>query len=203
MQSGFVDGRDAILQADQLLYSGTNECLIWQVFAARGLGFSADQGSSASRTDQTEAFDLPPACQLPTVPPTASFTFLADCNGQVNFTDESTNNPDSWSWDFEEIRVHWKIKPRLLKQWYYNVELISTNIIGSGSSSISVTVVLPDAPVAPDASICQNETITLTGSGSGTLNWYDNTGTILLEADNTLHYSQSTHNYKLSCSKCY
>ncbi|WP_417264677.1 T9SS-dependent M36 family metallopeptidase [Brumimicrobium sp.] len=57
---GFVDGRDAILQADQLLYNGENTCLIWEVFANRGLGFSADQGSSNSRTDQTEAFDLPP-----------------------------------------------------------------------------------------------------------------------------------------------
>src|SRR5690554_423799 len=57
---GFVDGRDAILQADQLLYNGENTCLIWEVFANRGLGFSADQGSRNSRTDQTEAFDLPP-----------------------------------------------------------------------------------------------------------------------------------------------
>src|SRR5690554_5068935 len=31
-----------------------------EVFANRGLGFSADQGSRNSRTDQTEAFDLPP-----------------------------------------------------------------------------------------------------------------------------------------------
>ena len=43
---GFVDGRDAILQADQLLYGGSNKCLIWQVFADRGLGYSANQGLS-------------------------------------------------------------------------------------------------------------------------------------------------------------
>ncbi|PKR80207.1 metalloprotease [Brumimicrobium salinarum] len=57
---GFIDGRDAIIQADQLLYGGENTCLIWEVFANRGLGYSADQGSNDSRTDQTEAFDLPP-----------------------------------------------------------------------------------------------------------------------------------------------
>ena len=61
---GFVDGRDAILQADQQLNGGANSCLIWETFANRGLGFSADQGSSLSRTDQTEAFDLPPECSL-------------------------------------------------------------------------------------------------------------------------------------------
>ncbi len=57
---GFIDGRDAILSADQMLYNGEHQCLIWEVFANRGLGYSADQGSSNDRTDQTAAFDLPP-----------------------------------------------------------------------------------------------------------------------------------------------
>jgi hypothetical protein len=57
---GFIDGRDAILQADILANEGVNQCLIWEVFAKRGLGWSAEQGSSGSRFDQVEAFDLPP-----------------------------------------------------------------------------------------------------------------------------------------------
>lgn len=56
---GYVDGRDAILAADQAIYGGANYCIIWNAFAKRGLGFSADQGSSNSRSDGTEAFDLP------------------------------------------------------------------------------------------------------------------------------------------------
>ncbi len=63
-EPGFVDGRDAILEADELLYDGEHACMIWKVFAKRGLGFSADQGSSNSRSDQTEAFDLPVFCTL-------------------------------------------------------------------------------------------------------------------------------------------
>jgi len=59
-QPGFVDGRDAILAADMALYGGANQCAIWEAFARRGLGFSAIQGSSGSKTDGTEAFDLPP-----------------------------------------------------------------------------------------------------------------------------------------------
>jgi hypothetical protein len=59
---GFVDGRNAILEADQLLYGGAHQCTIWKVFARRGLGFSADQGDPMSRTDQVEAFDIPPSC---------------------------------------------------------------------------------------------------------------------------------------------
>ncbi|MGH2684919.1 MAG: M36 family metallopeptidase, partial [Actinomycetota bacterium] len=61
---GFVDGRDAILAADQALTGGANQCEIWQGFAKRGLGESADQGESTSRSDGTQAFDLPGACAV-------------------------------------------------------------------------------------------------------------------------------------------
>ncbi|MCH8545746.1 MAG: M36 family metallopeptidase [Cryomorphaceae bacterium] len=61
---GFVDSRDAILMADSIRYNGDNQCLIWEVFARRGLGFSADQGSSASRADGTQAFDEPDFCEF-------------------------------------------------------------------------------------------------------------------------------------------
>jgi hypothetical protein len=61
---GFVDGRDAIIQADELANEGVNFCLIWDVFARRGLGLSASQGDPFDRTDQVEAFDLPAACLL-------------------------------------------------------------------------------------------------------------------------------------------
>lgn len=60
---GFVDVRDAILLADDLNYGGMNKCLIWEVFARRGLGFSADQGSPGSRSDGTEGYDIHPSCQ--------------------------------------------------------------------------------------------------------------------------------------------
>jgi extracellular elastinolytic metalloproteinase len=59
---GFVDARDAILQAELTLTGGLNQCLLWSAFAKRGLGASADQGSANSVTDGTEAFDLPPEC---------------------------------------------------------------------------------------------------------------------------------------------
>ena len=55
---GFVDGRDAILEADELANDGANRCLIWDAFSNRGLGYSADQGNSFNRADQVEAFDL-------------------------------------------------------------------------------------------------------------------------------------------------
>jgi hypothetical protein len=77
---GFVDGRDAILLADRINYGGANQELIWKAFAKRGLGFNAKQGSSTSRFDQVEAFDLPSAymCTTPltvaAVPTSTVFT---------------------------------------------------------------------------------------------------------------------------------
>jgi extracellular elastinolytic metalloproteinase len=52
----FLDSRDAILAADMANYDGANQCLIWETFARRGIGFSAEPGG-------VEAFDLPFDCR--------------------------------------------------------------------------------------------------------------------------------------------
>jgi extracellular elastinolytic metalloproteinase len=59
---GFVDGRNAILAADRADYNGENQCLIWDVFAKRGVGYSANGGRGSSGTDNEEAFDNLPTC---------------------------------------------------------------------------------------------------------------------------------------------
>ncbi|MEM1119807.1 MAG: M36 family metallopeptidase [Bacteroidota bacterium] len=68
---GLIDGRDAILAANRANNQGDNnrinnqgvdECLIWRVFARRGLGFSAQQNDERDRNDAIEAFDIPPTC---------------------------------------------------------------------------------------------------------------------------------------------
>ena len=64
---GFVNGRDAILQADRELTGGANKCSIWKGFAKRGLGFSASQGNANVINDGVEAFDVPVECREPRV----------------------------------------------------------------------------------------------------------------------------------------
>ncbi len=76
---GFVDGRNAILAADTALTGGANQCRIWAAFARRGLGASANQGSSNNRADGAAAFDLPAQCTggatpTPTTPPLPTAT---------------------------------------------------------------------------------------------------------------------------------
>lgn len=63
---GFIKGRDAILLADQQNSSGANQCEIWNGFAKRGLGVSANGGSTFTVGDETEAFDIPVECEAPT-----------------------------------------------------------------------------------------------------------------------------------------
>ncbi len=53
---GFVDSRDALLQADQALYNGANQCLIRKAFARRGLGDNASQGNVNVTGDATNDF---------------------------------------------------------------------------------------------------------------------------------------------------
>lgn len=59
---GFLDGRDAILDADLVNYEGMHECMIWEVFARRGMGYFADQGDPADVVDGTENFEPKPTC---------------------------------------------------------------------------------------------------------------------------------------------
>ncbi len=61
---GFVDGRDAILLADEILYNGLYKCAIWKAFANRGLGVDADQGSSDNYEDGVESFATPDGIRL-------------------------------------------------------------------------------------------------------------------------------------------
>lgn len=56
---GFLDGRDAILKADDILFGGKYHCAIWDAFARRGMGVNASEGSAMSATDQIENFDVP------------------------------------------------------------------------------------------------------------------------------------------------
>jgi len=73
---GFVDGRNAILAADQALYGGAHTDLLWAAFARRGLGIGASQGSSGSNSDNTEDFAEPE-----TIAPSAVTDLAATPNG--------------------------------------------------------------------------------------------------------------------------
>ncbi|MCG3159684.1 MAG: hypothetical protein JMDDDDMK_00699 [Acidobacteria bacterium] len=57
----FLDARNAIMLADKVNNGGANQCLIWQAFSKRGIGFSAST-IDASDGAPVESFDAPPSC---------------------------------------------------------------------------------------------------------------------------------------------
>jgi PKD repeat protein len=181
---GMVDGRDAILQADQLLYNGIHECLIWDAFANRGFGFSATQGSSSSRTDQTEAFDLPPSCLTATTVPVANFNIssLSNCNGVVLFQDSSSSVPQNWSWDFGDGSSDTLQNPSHTynSSGSFVVRLVVGNNIGYDTTYQSVTIQLPPNPTSfSDVFICIGDSATFSATGVNTLRWLDSNGNLI------------------------
>lgn len=98
-EPGFVDGRDAILLADELDYGGEYACLLWNAFAGRGLGYSASQGSANSVNDQVEAFDLPIACSGAGVDAVTAqvpgFILVPTADGQMNVVPGSALKADA------------------------------------------------------------------------------------------------------------
>ncbi|MFK8101342.1 MAG: T9SS-dependent M36 family metallopeptidase [Saprospiraceae bacterium] len=176
---GMIDGRDAILLADQEIYNGANQCLIWEVFARRGFGASASQGSAFNRFDQVEAFDLPLICQTPVVAPNANFTvdFMENCTGDFNFTDQSVDVPQSWDWTFGDGGTSTEQNPTHIYEasGTYTVTLVVSNVFGSSAeSTMQVTVNYADSPTAAAVSVCEGEPATITASGDGQINWYLN-----------------------------
>ena len=72
---GYVSGRDGILQADQDLYGGQYNCLIWDAFARRGVGVDAvenSNGGTNTNTDQIASFTS--GCSGPPPPATCDST---------------------------------------------------------------------------------------------------------------------------------
>ncbi|MDN3694049.1 T9SS-dependent M36 family metallopeptidase [Chryseobacterium tructae] len=58
----FIEGRNAILAAELAATEGQDKCMIWKVFAKRGLGINASAGDKTNINDQVENFEVPAEC---------------------------------------------------------------------------------------------------------------------------------------------
>ncbi|MCW5519765.1 M36 family metallopeptidase [Aureitalea sp. L0-47] len=197
---GFVDGRDAVLAADAAIYNGANECRIWNAFAKRGLGVSADQGSSNSRSDGTEAFDTPSGLAAFTAPADvcASEEVLTGLGGGTPFggvysgpgvTDDGNGATYSFDPAVAGVGVH---------SITYTVQAGTCSVASSASDSIEVLAV-PNGPTTTGASdICVGEPVTVTATPSDPANvirWFDaeNGGNFLFEGtDYTFNPTSNT-----------
>ncbi len=106
------------------------------------------------------------------------------CDGEIYFTDNSTNYPDTWAWDFGDGNTSTLQNPthEYAANGTYTVTLTATNIIGAntGVKTSYVTIDMPAAPTFTGTTmLCENESTTLTASADDTVYWLDDNGNVL------------------------
>ena len=167
---GFVDGRNAILAADMALYGGANQCIIWNAFAKRGLGFSATQGSTTSNADNVQAFDLPPTTFA------ASESFCVTEGIQSSLTGGA---PGGGSYSGPGVTddgngTTYTFDPSVAGVGNHTVTY--TSICG-GTASITINVTsAPNAPAVTNDTFCSGDSVTLTATPNdpgNSIAWYD------------------------------
>lgn len=198
---GFVDGRDAILAADQAIYGGANQCIIWDAFAKRGLGASATQGSSNSVNDGVQAFDTP--SQLATLSlfeeVCASAGVMTNQRGGSPFGGTYsgpgvTDDGNGFSYTFDPsvagVGVH---------TITYSVPAGPCSVASTANDTVEV-LPIPAAPVATGATdFCVGDLVTVTATPNDPTNvirWYDapTGGNFLFEGNSYTFTSTGTAN---------
>lgn len=182
---GYIDARDAILAADDILYDGVHKCLLWEAFAKRGMGAYADQGSASRTRDETEDFSMPNICLIATVPPSALFEVDAvmNCFGNFRFTDLSTDIPQYYAWDFGDGSTSTEEDPQHSYEalGVYTVSLIVTNNVGADTFSMNVFYEdLPVPEVSGNLVVCEGSYTTLVADvlEGYTASWHDSDSTV-------------------------
>lgn len=139
-------------------------------------------------------------------PPIAAFAanVTETCTGVINFTDNSSFSPTEWLWLFGDGESSTEENPThtYAANGTYTVSLTVTNGAGTDDEVVTSYIVVdkPEAPIGIDVTVCGDGDVTVsaTGSGGGTLNWYDAAvdGTLLGSGgDYTEYISETTSFY--------
>jgi len=115
------------------------------------------------------------------IPPTAAFVsnLTSTCGGAIQFTDQSTNNPTSWAWDFGDGQTSTVQNPShtYASSGTFTVKLTATNSYGSNpvTKNNMITVNILATPTTTGATRTGAGVVNLsaTAVGAATLNWYD------------------------------
>ncbi|MGD1845348.1 MAG: M4 family metallopeptidase [Salibacteraceae bacterium] len=125
-------------------------------------------------------FELQWTCNLPVAPPTAAFATNTNetCTGTVAFTDQSSNAPNQWLWNFGDGNSSTVQNPvhTYASAGSYTVTLTATNNIGVSNpltQTNAINVTTPAAPSANNAAGCIGQSSVLMATGNHLLRWYD------------------------------
>ncbi len=116
------------------------------------------------------------------------------CSGIINFSDNSSNCPNQWHWDFGDGGTDISQNPthNYLNNGTYNVKLRVVNPYGTDSITkvhmITVAKPLPPTPAFTDTTHCgaTGFTVSATKNGTGNLKWFDSpTSTMPIDTGST------------------
>ncbi len=172
----FVQARDAILQADQMLFGGRYRCAISRAFTRRGLGALASTGTSANDRVVTEDYTpiSGPGLSSPnsaTVCSSSPFAYTATTGAAGTFTFAWTraavagiSNPaaSASSVTINETLINTTAAPITVTYFF----IISPDACGGTPTQQPVNVVVNPVlvPTVATYSVCQNATVP-TGEG--------------------------------------
>ncbi|PCI94667.1 MAG: hypothetical protein COB15_13495 [Flavobacteriales bacterium] len=122
--------------------------------------------------DPLNPFDTIPVTLTISNDPCAEFSHNIPnvCSGQVNFTDETTNSPTSWSWSFGDGNSSTMQNPinTYASSGNYNVQLIACNSTSCDTISYMVTITNTNGPAA---AFCTPTTTNVGSTGMGIFNF--------------------------------
>ena len=118
-------------------------------------------------------------------PPVANYSTGGNlCLGEdVNFTDNSTGSPTSWSWDFGDLLgTSSQENPtyNYSTSGVYTVTLTTSNAFGSDTYAQTITVNSLPSVVASASSmnVCLGDTLELSATGADSFNWDNGLGSV-------------------------
>lgn len=150
-------------------------------------------------------------CNATPVVPNANFASASAgaCSGTVDFQDQSTGAPTTWSWNFGDGGTSNLQNPThtYTINGTFTVTLNTSNAVGPDPSpaTSSVTINMPTAPVVANQNItvANGQTANMSATSGGTINWYNSaqvlvgTGTSYTTPPitaNTVYYAQTVIN---------
>ncbi|WP_447138686.1 M36 family metallopeptidase [Micromonospora sp. LZ34] len=193
----YLDARDGILAADMTNTGGANQCLLWRVFAGRGMG--ANASSSADQTTETADSTVPAQC-VPTADAGGPYSrtegtdVMLSAAGSTRGTDPSAGTLTTFEWDldndgqYDDATGQSVPFTRVGQDGVFTVGVRVTDSAGNtdtDTAMVTVTNVAPSVTLNPIAATPENSGITLSGTISdpgwldpltATVNWDDGTG---------------------------
>ena len=194
----YMDARDGIITADALNNAGANYCMLWRVFANRGLGLNATF-NPASSSSPTNNFDLPAVC-VPTADAGGAYVtdegtdVVLDASASTAGSDPSGDEIVQYEWDFDNDSQYddaTGVSPTFTMVGDNNVFAIGlritteAGITDEDSTTITVDNVTPQVSLQPVTASSENAAIQLDWSVSdagwldlltATVDWDDGLG---------------------------